>query len=51
VRAASPMVPVTQVPTGKVKLHQVSPNGSPLSPRAVRSVMAAAMTSGTAGRS
>ena len=39
------MVPVTQVPTGKVKLHQVSPNGSPLSWRAVRRVTAAAMTS------
>src|SRR6185437_16116398 len=37
------MVPVTQVPTGNVKLHQVSPNGSPL--RTARSVMDAAMTS------
>ena len=37
------MVPVTQVPTGKVKLHQVSPNGRPL--RAARSVMDAAMAS------
>ena len=42
-RAASPIVPVTQVPTGKVKLHQVSPNGSPL--RTARSVMDAAMAS------
>jgi hypothetical protein len=37
------MVPVTQVPTGKVKLHQVSPNGSPR--RRARSVTAAAMAS------
>ena len=37
------MVPVTHVPTGNVKLHQVSPNGKPL--RAVRSVTAAAMAS------
>ena len=29
VRAASEMVPVTQVPTGNVKLHQVGPNGMP----------------------
>src|ERR1700761_3153896 len=37
------MVPVTQVPTGKVKLHQVSANGIPL--RTARIVMAAAMAS------
>jgi hypothetical protein len=37
------MVPVTQVPTGKVKLHQVSPNGIPR--RTARSVTAAAMAS------
>ena len=37
------MVPVTQVPTGNVKLHQVSANGSPR--RAVCSVSAVAMTS------
>ena len=40
-RSVSPMVPVTQLPTGKVKLHQVSPNGSPSSLRAVRRVTVA----------
>src|SRR5690348_178551 len=39
------MVPVTQVPMGKVKLYQVSANGSPR--RAVRTVLAAARTSHT----
>jgi hypothetical protein len=43
VRAASEIVPVTHVPTGNVKLHQVSANGSPR--RAVRIVIAAASTS------
>ncbi len=43
VRTASEIVPVTQVPTGKVKLHQVSPNGSPC--RAVRIVTAVARAS------
>jgi hypothetical protein len=43
VRAASEIVPVTQVPTGNVKLHQVGPNGIPR--RAARAVSAAAMTS------
>jgi hypothetical protein len=42
-RPARAMVPVTTVPTGKVKLHQVSVNGIPR--RAVRTVMAAAMAS------
>jgi hypothetical protein len=41
------MVPVTQVPTGNVKLHQVSANGSPRAVRAVRRVIAAASTSHT----
>ena len=42
------MVAVTQVPTGKMKLHQVSANGSrPLVWRAVRTVSAAARTSHT----
>ena len=45
-RAARAMVPVTQVPTGNVKLHQVRANGSrPPAARAVRSVIAAASTS------
>jgi hypothetical protein len=43
VRAASEIVPVTHVPTGNVKLHQVSANGSPR--RAVRIVIAAASAS------
>jgi hypothetical protein len=43
VRAASEIVPVTHVPTGNVKLHQVSANGRPR--RAVRSVIAAASAS------
>jgi hypothetical protein len=43
VRAASEIVPVTQVPTGNVKLHQVGPNGIP--PRSARAVSAAAMAS------
>jgi hypothetical protein len=47
VRAVSPIVPVTHVPTGKVKLYQVSPNGSPWVCWAVRTVSAAAMTSHT----
>jgi hypothetical protein len=41
VRAASAIVPVTQVPTGNVKLHQVGPNGIP--PLTARAVSAAAM--------
>jgi len=41
------MVPVTQVPTGNVKLHQVSANGSRPGARAVRTVIAAASTSQT----
>ena len=40
VAAASPEVPVTTVPTGKVKDHQVRLNGSPV--RAVRTVTARA---------
>lgn len=36
-------MPVTQVPSGKVKLHQVSVNGRPF--RAVRRVRAAARAS------
>jgi hypothetical protein len=42
-RAARAMVPVTQVPTGKVKLHHVRAKGSPR--RTVRTVMAAASAS------
>ena len=42
-RAASAIVPVTTVPTGNVKLHQVSPNGSPR--RSARTVSAVAMAS------
>ena len=38
---ASPVVPVTKVPIGKVKDHQVSENGRPA--RAVRTVMAPAI--------
>ena len=37
------MVPVTTVPTGNVKLHQVRPNGIPR--RMVRTVIAAASAS------
>jgi hypothetical protein len=37
------MVPVTTVPTGNVKLHQVGPNGIPR--RTARAVSAAAMAS------
>ena len=44
-RAARAMVPVTQVPTGKVKLHHVRAKGSPR--RTVRTVIAAASTSHT----
>ncbi len=43
VRSASAIVPVTTVPTGNVKLHQVSAKGSPL--RAACKVSDAAMTS------
>jgi hypothetical protein len=43
VRSASAIVPVTTVPTGNVKLHQVRPNGSPF--RAACTVSDAAMTS------
>jgi hypothetical protein len=43
VRAASEIVPVTTVPTGNVKLHQVGPNGIPR--RTARTVSAAAMAS------
>jgi hypothetical protein len=43
VRAASEIVPVTTVPTGNVKLHQVGPNGIP--PRTARTVSAAAIAS------
>ena len=42
-RAASEIVPVTQVPTGNVKLHQVGPNGIPW--RTARAVSDAAMAS------
>ena len=42
-RAARAMVPVTQVPTGNVKLHHVRAKGSPR--RAVRTVIAAASAS------
>jgi len=42
-RAARAMVPVTQVPTGNVKLHHVRAKGSPR--RAVRTVTAAASAS------
>ncbi len=38
-RTATPLAPVTTVPTGKVKLHQESEKGRPA--RAVRTVMAA----------
>ncbi len=45
-RAASAIVPVTHVPTGNVKLHQVSAKGRPhRSRRAARTVIAAARTS------
>ena len=40
-RAARALVPVTQVPTENVKLHQVRENGSPA--RKVRTVTAAAI--------
>jgi hypothetical protein len=42
-RPARAMVPVTQVPTGNVKLHHVRAKGSPS--RAVRTVIAAASAS------
>lgn len=42
-RAASEIVPVTTVPTGNVKLHQVGPNGIPR--RTARAVSAAATAS------
>src|ERR1700761_1971077 len=46
VRTARAIVPVTQVPTGNVKLHQVSANGSrPPAVRAVCRVSTAASTS------
>jgi hypothetical protein len=40
---ASPAVPVTTVPTGKVKVHQVSEKGRPR--RTVRSVITATIAS------
>lgn len=40
---AKALVPVTHVPTGKVKLHQVKEKGSPA--RTVRAVRAAARAS------
>lgn len=43
VRSARLAAPVTQVPTGKVKLHQVNANGIP--ERTVRIVTAAASAS------
>lgn len=42
---ASSELPVAQVPSGNVKLHQVGANGSPPGARAVRRTIAAAIAS------